>query len=85
MIESALGIDWKSLKDETSIRRRSSEQAGSALKRFSPGAVFARIGLSRHYAGSALVDKVTALCQKHMEEEAEGTGQGEANEADTCR
>ena len=72
VIVDALGIDWKSLQNTGSSTKRP-PAAGSALKRFSPGAVFCRLGISAQYAGAALVEKVTGLCSQHVEEEEQET------------
>lgn len=64
----ALEIDWASMmKDE-----RPKLTTGSALKRFKPGALFAKMGISREYAGEKLYSEVLQICQKHQKEERGG-------------
>ena len=63
-----LAIDWASLVQEKPQKR--APTAGSALKRFTPASVFARIGISRAFAGDTLLNKIKEKCQKQLEEEA---------------
>ncbi|XP_064638142.1 zinc finger CCCH domain-containing protein 13-like isoform X2 [Lineus longissimus] len=66
-IVDALDIDWSSLVKDT---RPKPPMSCSALKRFSPANVLARIGVSRAYAGEALMEKLKQRCQAMIEEEA---------------
>jgi hypothetical protein len=61
----ALEIDWASMvKDE-----RPKLNTGSALQRFKPGALFAKMGISRQFAGEDLYKEVLEVCQRHQDEE----------------
>ena len=57
----SLCIDWSGLVQQQPIR--TSAQSSSARKRFQPANVFARIGVSKAFAGAALVEKV----RQHIE------------------
>ena len=66
----ALEIDWASLlKDD-----RPKPTKGSALQRFKPGKLFAKLGLSKQYAGEELYNEVLSICQR--EEEADSGIEG---------
>ena len=62
-----LDIDWASLRPDPIPK---SSGTGSALKRFSPAALFSRIGVSRAYAGDALLHRLKTACQRQLDEEA---------------
>lgn len=59
----ALKIDWASLVKDS----RPKPSTGSALERFKPGNLFARIGLSRQFAGPDLFNEVLEVCQRQQE------------------
>ena len=63
---NALEIDWASLNRDD----RPKPTTGSALQRFKPGNLFAKIGLSRQYAGEELYNEVVSVCQRQEETEA---------------
>ena len=63
----ALDIDWSGLVKDT---RPKSAMTGSALKRFTPAYIFAKIGVSRTYAGEALMMRLKHVCQKQIDKEA---------------
>ena len=64
----ALNIDWSGLVQQQPIR--TAPQSSSALKRFQPASVFARIGVSKAFAGAALVEKVRQQIEAGKEAEA---------------
>lgn len=61
-IVSVLDIDWASLAKEAPPK----QTTGSLLKRFNPATVFGQIGVSKALAGSALFDKVKAICEEGL-------------------
>ena len=63
---NALEIDWASLNRDSKPKPKT----GSALQRFKPGNLFAKIGLSRQYAGEELYKEVVSVCQRQEETEA---------------
>ena len=46
---------------------RAAPQPSSALKRFQPASVFSRLGVSKAFAGPALLEKVKRLCESQLE------------------
>ena len=63
---NALEIDWASLNRDNKPK----PTTGSALQRFKPGNLFAKMGLSRQYAGEDLYKEVLSVCQRQEEAEA---------------
>ena len=59
----ALDIDWHSLVKNSDPKP---SPAKSALRRFHPANIFARIGVSRQFAGDTLFDKIQNMCQEHF-------------------
>ena len=64
----SLDIDWASLMKMS--KPKSAPTAGSALKRYTGAAIFARIGLSKAYAGEKLFNKIQTHIQQEMEKDA---------------
>ncbi|KAL3847259.1 hypothetical protein ACJMK2_018180 [Sinanodonta woodiana] len=71
----ALDLDWTSLLQDN----RPKPSAGSGRKRFTPASIFAKIGISKQYAGEAIFNLMISACQKQLEEEKEqqSTASGE--------
>ncbi len=68
-VVDALEIDWASLNRDTLPK---APRTMSALKRFTPAAIFSRIGISRAFAGDELLETLKNVCQKQLDEEFEG-------------
>ena len=66
-----LDIDWASLVDSTKNKTPANV---SALKRFQPGAVLAKLGIAQQYLNPGLTNKVLTICQQHHEDEATQAG-----------
>ncbi|KAK3104841.1 hypothetical protein FSP39_011419, partial [Pinctada imbricata] len=64
----ALKIDWSSLMQTS---QPIPKVEGSALKRFRPGAVLAKLGVSKTLAGSSLFQKLQETCESETQEESE--------------
>ncbi len=67
-IMDSLDIDWASLMKMS--KPKPAPTVGSALKRYTGAAIFARIGLSKAYAGEKLFNKIQAHVQQQMERDA---------------
>ena len=61
-VTDILAIDWGSLQGNKKEEETPTE--GSALKRFKPANVLARIGISRSLVGDKVADKVQELIRK---------------------
>lgn len=59
-VAGALDINWASLVRDTPATHEVA--AGTALKRFSPAHLLARIGVSTRYARKEVIEKVRAVC-----------------------
>ena len=66
-VVDVLDIPWASLTQDTAPK---TDAADKTLRRFTPASVFARIGVSKQFAGAALVEQVKARCQAQLNEEA---------------
>ena len=62
-------LDWSSINSLSLPRPKPSST--SAVQRFSPGAVFSRLGVSRALAGPSLFDLVSSAVSKHLVREEE--------------
>ena len=60
-------LDWSCISALSLPRPK--PPSTSAVQRFSPGAVFSRIGISRSLAGQSLFDLVSATVAKHLAKE----------------
>ena len=73
----ALNIDWAALVENT--QPKAAPQPTSALHRYTPAALFSRLGVSHAFAGDALVKKITEKCQEQYNAEAEEEKKQEGN------
>ena len=62
-----LDIPWASLTQDTRPRLETTDKT---RRRFTPASVFSRIGISKQFAGAALVEQVRTRCQAQLNEEA---------------
>ena len=62
-------LDWGTISSLSLPRPKPTST--SALQRFSPGAVFSRIGVSRSLAGQSLFELVSVAVSKHLAKEEE--------------
>ena len=74
-IVDALKIDWSSLMQSVQPKPK---VEGSALQRFRPAALFARLGISRKYAGDKLFNEIQEKCQADVtQQEKENKKEGQ--------
>ncbi|XP_033117868.1 zinc finger CCCH domain-containing protein 13-like [Anneissia japonica] len=67
-----LEIDWSSIPvDFKAPKEDATNQPGSALSRFTPGSILARIGVSRALAGPSLIKRIIEACKEATPEGGE--------------
>ena len=65
-----MDVDWAAMiKDLQAPLKADVPAATSVLKRFSPGHVLARIGVSRALAGPKLMEQIEKVCKEELGEE----------------
>jgi len=65
-------VDWSALVSAQSTLERTGEEPGSHLKRFTPGHVFSRIGISSSLAGPRLTKLVQQACAQVAKDKPSG-------------
>lgn len=60
-----IDVDWSSLMPK---QKQEPREAGAALRRFTPGAVLLRAGISKRLAGPELLEQVKEVCKSELDD-----------------
>ena len=69
-------IDWTSLVESSQAKPTNT---GSALQRFRAPAIFAKLGVSRQFAGEKLFQKIQDTCQQELKAQKEENSTGRSS------
>lgn len=75
-------VDWSALVSSHAPSEKTGEEPGSHLKRFTPGHVFSRIGISSSLAGPRLTNLVLQACAEATNDNRSGLEAVESNDVD---
>lgn len=75
-------VDWSALVSSQASSEKTGEEPGSHLKRFTPGHVFSRIGISSTLAGPRLTKLVQRVCAEATNDNPSGVEKVESNDVD---
>ncbi|KAL9964040.1 hypothetical protein ACROYT_G027614 [Oculina patagonica] len=78
-------VDWSALVSAQSTLEKTGQEPGSHLKRFTPGHVFSRIGISSSLAGPRLTKLVQKACAEIAKDKPSGVQTVDSSDVeDTC-